>query len=330
MKAKKSKFSRRVFVFLFASLVLLPGYQAFASAADMRVYPPPGQMIYVGGHHLHLHCMGEGEPVVVMEAGMSGWSADWVLTQPEVAKTTRVCAYDRAGYGWSEEGPLPRDSRQAAAELHTLLSKASIEGKVILVGHSLGGLFAQYFAQTYPRQVAGIILVDSVHPEQSLRMKEDVRKTYEENLKSLTLFTSLVAPTGLFRLANQPETIIVAKLPDAHRPMAGAMGLQAKAYRALAGEMASFDKSQIQARNAGPLPAVPMTVLSSAIVRDFPPGFSGEYMKSLWDELQNDLANQQVDSLHVSAENSEHYIHLDQPDLVIDAIVVMVEQLRHP
>src|SRR5690606_34429958 len=137
---------------------------------DRQAYPPPGQMIDVGGHHLHVDCQGEGDPTVVLEAGMSGWSTDWVLVQPEVAKTTRVCAYDRAGYGWSETGPRPRDSEQVATELHALLSEAGVTGDLILVGHSLGGLYTQYYARRYPEQVAGIVLVDAVHPEQSLRM----------------------------------------------------------------------------------------------------------------------------------------------------------------
>jgi pimeloyl-ACP methyl ester carboxylesterase len=273
--------------------------------------------------------MGEGEPTVILEAGMSGWSTDWILVQPEIAKETRVCAYDRAGYGWSEAGPQPRDSQQVATELHTLLAKYGIDGKVILVGHSLGGLFVQHYARTYPQQVAGIVLVDSVHPEQSLRMKEDVRKTYEQNLEILTKFTSIAAPSGLLRLFNQPETIIASKLPGKHRPAARALGLQTRAYRAPADEMASFVDSQIQVRNAAPLPDAPITVLSSTLVQDFPPGFSGNYMKGLWGELQNDLASQPTNVPHVLADKSGHYIHLDQPDLDIDAVVDMVKQIRH-
>lgn len=329
MKVKISKFTRRVFILLMAGLILLPGYQTFASAADQQTYPAPGQMFDVGGHRLHLYCMGEGQPTVLMEAGMSGWSTDWILVQPEIAKVSRVCTYDRAGYGWSEEGPQPRDSRQVVTELHTLLSKAGIEDKIILVGHSLGGLFVQYYARTYPEQVAGIVLVDSVHPEQSLRMKEDVRRTYEGNLKTLTVFTSIAAPSGLLRLANQPETIIINKLPSEYQSMVRAMGLRSGAYRALGDEMVSFGESQLQVRNAAPFPDVPVTVLSSTLAQDFPPGFSGDYMKGVWDELQSDLVNRHANAIHIIAKKSGHYIHLDQPDLVTQTIVDMVKQIRY-
>ncbi|MBI3170918.1 MAG: alpha/beta hydrolase [Chloroflexi bacterium] len=327
MVKNRSKFTKWVFIWLIASLVLSTGWQSLASAADLKRYPPPGQMVDVGGHHLHIHCMGTGELTVILEAGMSGWSTDWVLVQPEIAKITRVCAYDRAGYGWSEAGLGPRDSRQVATELHVLLSESGIDGDIILVGHSLGGLFAQYYAWTYPQQIAGIVLVDSVHPEQSLRMKEDVRKKYEGNLKTLTLMTSVLAPTGLLRLAGQSETIIAGKLPDEYQDMVRSLGFQSKAYQALNEEMASFEQSQAEVQDSEALLDIPLAVISSSSLQDFPPGFSGDYMKNLWDELQTDL-NKSATLPQVVAVNGGHYIHIDQPELVIQAVTKMVNALQ--
>ena len=327
MKTIKFKWGKWLSILLIAGLILSTGYQSFASANDLKAYPASGQMVDVGGHRLHIYCAGEGSPTVLMEAGMSGWSTDWILVQPEIAKKTRVCTYDRAGYGWSEEGPQPRDSRQVATELHTLLIEAGIDGEIILVGHSLGGLFVQYYARTYSEQVAGIVLVDSVHPEQSSQMKEDVRKKYEGNLRALTLLTKIIAPTGLLRLANQPETIIAGKLPFEYQSMVRALGFQSKAYRALDEEMASFEQSQIEVQNAEPLPKVPLVVISSASLKNFPPGFSGDYMKSLWAELQADLTKSAT-MPHVIAEESGHYVHIDQPELVIETIVEIVNTIR--
>lgn len=284
-------------------------------------------MIDVGGYRLHLYCQGEGDPTVVMEAGMSGWSTDWSLVQPEIAKTTRVCTYDRAGYGWSDPGPRPRDSQQVAAELHTLLSKSGIKGNLILVGHSLGGLFVQYYAKTYPQQVSGIVLVDSVHPEQSLRMKEEMRKKYEGNLRRLTFLTRVFAPTGSLRLAGQPVTTISNKLPVEVRTTARSLGFQSKAYQALYEEMASFQASQSEVRDAGPLPNSPIVVISSSLVEDFPPGFSTGNVKSTWDELQADLAKSATIP-QVIAANSGHYIHLDQPELVTQEILKIVDMVH--
>src|SRR5918994_3815756 len=161
---------RRGLVWLVAGLLALAVigaiYQAVATQIDQRTYPPPGEMVDVGTHSLHINCLGEGSPTVILEAANFGMSAHWVRVQQQLAKTTRVCAYDRAGLGWSEAGPEPRDARQISSELRTLLKGANTEGPYVLVGHSYGGLYAQMYAARYPKQVAGMVLVDSTHPEQ--------------------------------------------------------------------------------------------------------------------------------------------------------------------
>src|SRR5215204_4578259 len=115
-------------------------YQAIATMRAERAYPAPGEMVEVGGYSLHIRCVGQGSPTVILDAGMGMFSAQWVRVQREVSDTTRVCAYDRAGMGWSEMGPDPRDARRITGELHSLLGKAGIEGPYVLVGHSFGGL----------------------------------------------------------------------------------------------------------------------------------------------------------------------------------------------
>jgi pimeloyl-ACP methyl ester carboxylesterase len=320
---KKLKPLRWVLLLFILALLFSSSYQAVASAADLRQYPALGQLIDVGGHRLHIYCLGQGEPTVVMEAGLSGWSTDWILVQPKIAESAHVCTYDRAGYGWSDPGPLPRDSQQVASELHTLLSRSGIKGNIILVGHSLGGLFVQYYAKTYPQQVAGIVLVDSVHPNQSLSMKEDVRKKYEGNLRALTLLTRILAPTGLLRLAGQSETIIADKLPGEYQAMVRSLGFQSKAYRALDEELASFQQSQLEVREAGPLPRIPLAVISSSLVENFPPGFTEGTIKATWDELQTDLG-ESATLPRIIASKSGHYIHLDQPELVIHTVLQVV------
>ena len=122
-------------------------WESVSEAADVRAYPPPGQMVDVDGYRLHIDCTGIGSPTVVIDAGWGAWSASWMSwVPPGVANTTRVCTYDRAGMGYSEAGPLPRNAERFAKELHTLLHQASIPGPYVLVGHSLGGLTARVFA----------------------------------------------------------------------------------------------------------------------------------------------------------------------------------------
>src|SRR5690349_22698564 len=133
-------------------------YEAIAAAGDARRYPAPGQLVDVGGYRLHIQCVGTGSPTVVLDAGLGGSSLDWSLVQPELGRSTRVCAYDRAGMGWSDLGPQPRTPRQIADELHTLLTNAGIAGPYVLVGHSLAGKNVRLFAQQYPAEVGAMVL----------------------------------------------------------------------------------------------------------------------------------------------------------------------------
>jgi pimeloyl-ACP methyl ester carboxylesterase len=147
---------------LIAVLALVgASYEAIAAAGDARRYLAPGQLVDIGGYRLHIQCVGTGSPTVVLDAGLSGSSLDWNLVQPELGRTTRVCAYDRAGMGWSDPGPQQRTPRQIADELHTLLTNAGIAEPYVLVGHSLAGKNVRLFALQHPDQVAGMVLVDA-------------------------------------------------------------------------------------------------------------------------------------------------------------------------
>src|ERR671913_324312 len=173
-------------------------YQSIATELAERAYPPPGEMVDVGGYSLHINCLGQGSPTVLLDAGSGEWSAQWVRVQREVSDTTRVCAYDRAGMGWSEMGPQPRDAKQISSELHTLLTNAGIEGPYVLVGHSFGGLYMQTYAARYPDEVAGVSLVESSHPDQ-FSYRQVARDSYEPQ-KQIFAVASLLARIGVVRL----------------------------------------------------------------------------------------------------------------------------------
>ncbi|HVX67833.1 MAG TPA: alpha/beta hydrolase, partial [Bryobacteraceae bacterium] len=150
-------------------------YQAIAGYRDRKAFPPPGKLVDVGGFRMHLYCAGEGSPAVILDSGLSDAWLHWYKVQPEVAATTRVCAYDRAGLGWSDPSPRPRSSKVIAQELHTLLERAGIRPPFVLVGHSMGGLDVRMYASLYREQVAGMVLVDASHPEQFERFPPTLR-----------------------------------------------------------------------------------------------------------------------------------------------------------
>ena len=153
-------------VTVLAAAAIGAGYETVREALDARAYPPPGQLVDVGGHRLHLQCTstGAGGPTVILEPGLGATSSDMSWIAPVVARHTRVCVYDRAGRGWSDPVDGPQDADRVAADLHTLLTEAHVEGPYVLAGHSFGGLYVQDFAAQFPDQVAGLVLLDSTAP----------------------------------------------------------------------------------------------------------------------------------------------------------------------
>jgi pimeloyl-ACP methyl ester carboxylesterase len=171
------------------------------STADARRFPPLGQLIDVGGHRLHIYCMGEGSTTIILDHLGDGNSVEWALVQPELAKTTRACAYDRAGFGWSEPGPLPRTAGRAANELHAALEKAGIDGPYLLVGHSYGADVMRLFANQYPQDTAALVLVDpGIYDSPNLPPE-----LATEQDDSFIRAAPILARIGLMRLADSMD-----------------------------------------------------------------------------------------------------------------------------
>ncbi|UCD48804.1 MAG: alpha/beta hydrolase [Phycisphaerales bacterium] len=314
------------------ALTVLAGmaYQALATARDARQYPLPGKLVDVGGHRLHIKCMGEGTPTVVLDAGVCDCSLNWCLVQPEAAKFTHVCSYDRAGMGWSEAGPMPRTSKRIVAELHTLLKNAEIPGPYVLVGHSFGGYNVRLFAHEYPDEVAGLILVDTAHEDQWPKLPESVKELYAgwtEYLKTERHRGRL----GIVRLVGRVG--INPKLPTEWQATDQILKLRTAYHDTLYSEWSEIDKaSAAQVRAAASLPQVPMMVLTAEKHGDEPPpGVTAEDFarwNALLHEMQADLAHRCSDSIQVKVVNSAHVIPLDQPATVVEAIQQVVEAVR--
>ena len=163
----RSRSARWLLYLVLAALAIASvggGYQTVRESREAKAYPPPGQLIDVGGHRLHLYCTGSGSPTVVLEPGHGGSSSDFGWITPAVARETRVCVYDRAGRGWSDAAAGPQDGAHIAADLHTLLERAKVAGPYVLAGHSFGGWYVRSFAAHFPDQVAGMVLLDSTAP----------------------------------------------------------------------------------------------------------------------------------------------------------------------
>jgi pimeloyl-ACP methyl ester carboxylesterase len=288
------RWTAKALLWLVVALVVLAVigaiYQAIATERDERAYPPPGHLVNVGGYSLHINCVGEGSPTVILEAANLGTSAHWVRVQQQVAETTRVCAYDRAGMGWSERGPEPRDAKQVTGELHTLLKDADTEGPYVLVGHSYGGLYARMYAARYPNEVAGVVLVDSSHPEQFTRSPEG-RAMYEQ-IRRLGAVIPFLTRLGVIRLFNvypaHPD------LPPQQRAQIEAFNSSTRQVATTAAEFRATPETTAQVRSTGTLGDKPLAVISA-----------GEQSSS-WLELQDQLAALSSDSIHRVVEGATH------------------------
>ena len=284
-------------------------YEPFAEAADAKAYPLPGQLVDVGGYRLHIHCIGTGSPTVVIVAGLGDWSTSWEgVVQPEVAKTTRVCTYDRPGLGWSDASSSPSDVAQFAKELHTLLQNANVPGPYVMVGHSLGGLIVRVFAHDFASEVAGVVLIDSMNPRQ-------ITETLSSRLALLSSAEAALARVGVARLIVKLPVIASSVPPgeEAYYPLY----IRPQSFQAAGKEYKELPASRAQAAAVTSFGDLPLIVLTAR--RNDNPG---------WPEWQAELPQLSSNSQQLFAENSGHTIQFDEPEAAVAAILRMVALVR--
>jgi pimeloyl-ACP methyl ester carboxylesterase len=228
-------------------------YQGATTALERRQLPHPGRLIDVGGHQLHLYCIGEGTPTVVLEAPATGMSAAWGWVQPDVAQVTRVCTYDRSGLGWSEAGDRGYDPAAVPAELHALLEQAREAGPHVMGGEGLGAALATLYAAQYGPEVAALVLVDPPSPERPAR-------------RSVTRFLNAspwLARAGVLR-ATRMMSSSAAGLPQiSARPLIAFLNRPDHLTRAAA-ELSRWNDTVVLAAAAPLDPSIPVTRIEAA------------------------------------------------------------------
>jgi pimeloyl-ACP methyl ester carboxylesterase len=245
------------------------------------------QMVDVGGYSLNLAISGKGSPTVVFESGMGATMQSWGRVQAEVAKFTQVVTYDRAGMGKSEHGPLPRSSERIAVELQTALKKANVTPPYVLVGHSIGGIHIRVFAKMYPKEVAGIVLIDPSSEDFFQQLKDRFPELWKK-IKEIEGRGLSLAPQGVRR------------------------------------ELEAIDLDVNQAKAAWPLPAVPVVLITSMYAAPLTTPES----RDLWLELHKEFLTRVPNAKHVVTEKTGHFIHSQEPELVIEAIRDIVNQVN--
>lgn len=296
-------------------------------------YPAPGEMVDVGEYSLHLYCTGDpaAKPVVLVSPGSGSNVAQWPLVQPEVAKFARICIYDRLGSGWSFGEPQGQTYQEESQDVHTLLQNAGIEGPYVLVGHSLGGAVMQVYASLYPQEVAGMVMVDS-------RTRGIESKYPPEYLKSIQMTEQgsyAFSIPGVFRLLNwfglfktQPYLEV---LPPDLREVAYDIDYNSRAFTYQKSTIGVNAEREALFESAGPLPDVPLIVIVHGITEGLPVGGDGGVIQQadqVWLAEMARLANEAPQGKLIVAEKSGHNIQLEQPEVVVNAVRKLVEQVR--
>jgi pimeloyl-ACP methyl ester carboxylesterase len=312
-----------VVVLLLGALIWFAGRSAKATLVEQ--HPLPGRLVDVGGYRLHLNCMGQGSPTVILDAGLGSFSIVWKLVQAEVAGTTQVCAYDRAGYGWSELSPHPRTSEIIVEELHRLLEAAGVEKPYLLVGHSFGGMNARLYAHHFPEEVMGVVLVDSMHEEQLNRLP-----AYQKaNVQLVGQFRWLAWLRQVGIVALLPEQIPQQGLPDEVFAQYAAILATSSYFETDSAERQLLETSLAEYRSANihTLGTIPLVVISRGIGEPMPDLSEAENQQNeeLWRQMQVELVALSSNSRHVIAAQSGHNIPIQQPELVSTAIQQMVQ-----
>jgi pimeloyl-ACP methyl ester carboxylesterase len=304
-------------------------YQAVATQIDQRNYPPPGQLVDVGGYKLHITCIGEGSPTVILEAAFPGTVANWSWVQPEVAKVTRACAYDRAGMGWSDPGPEPHDAHRIASDLRTLLHNAGVEGPYVFVGHSLGGLWVRQYAAQSPDEVVGMVLVDATHPDVLQRLPPELAADFTPSEGLLTTFP-LLARIGLTRFS--PVFPAEPVNPAQQYAEVSALNASVKSMTAMAAELRAIPATLEQVRDAGDLGDMPLVVVTAGEgpYSQFSPELATPATQ-VWLALQDDLVSLSSNSIQLTIPGATHEsLVYNQGDArsTSTAILQLVEALR--
>lgn len=317
-------------------------YQAIASWLEDRS-PPPGALIDVGTHRLHLYTRGDAgptsrpivQPTVVLDHSLGGLEGYLLIEQ--LSELGRVCIYDRAGYGWSDPAPLPRTSRQIARELDTLLSQASIQPPYVLVGDSFGSYTMRLYAGLYPEKVAGIVLTDALHEQEMLRMPVALRALKLMFLSGF-LISIVGSALGLVRALGNLGVFERLK-PELRRcPQAPLHWVKRSFYRprhwlTMARELWSLDVSARQVAAAHRPFTIPVASIKAASF--FTPAlWTGliplKSANQLRDKMHRELRHLSSDFLEIEASRSSHFVWIDQPDVIISAVRTVLDRLDPP
>lgn len=328
------RFRRALAATAILALVTLTGgmsYEAIGRTSDARRFPVRGQMVDIGGYRLNILCTGIGTPTVILDSGLGEPALSWIGVQTGVERSTRVCSYDRAGYGHSDPGPQPRSSLQVATELHALLEKSQTPGPYVLVGHSFGGYNVRVYAGLYRDEVAGVVLVDSSHEDQG-RFEPASARDQARGLQTLAPFVPLLRFFGVLRLRDQFQPTIVtgSRLSQKTMQEISALALRPNFVPTVLQEYAALGtESATQVRSAGNLGDLPLMVFTAGQATDPGNRELDGFRKAWLEQLQPSLTKLSRRGHQVVVQDSDHMIPYKNPDAIVRGIQSVWAEAKH-
>ncbi|HEX3922425.1 MAG TPA: alpha/beta hydrolase [Streptosporangiaceae bacterium] len=301
-------------------------YQVVSEGRERRHYAPPGRLVDVGGHRMHIWCAGSGSPAVVIIPAIGGTAAHWRTVADAVAPTTAVCVYDRPGLDWSDAVARWPSAEGIARNLHDLLRAAAVAPPYVVVGHSLGGLAARMFTHLYPDEVRGMVLIDSSHPQQYRRLPHIWWFDRPFGILAMVAL-DFARPLGLRRLKGRLGAKPGLGQADTASASPHELVLPSRNRRA-------EDKEQLALASVcrtvdaipGDLGDLPLAVVTSSdLDPNLAEGSEAQRKRSsfypYWLTLQEELAALSCDGAHIVAPHAGHQVQWDDPDLVAKTIV---------
>jgi pimeloyl-ACP methyl ester carboxylesterase len=321
------------------ALILATGtaYEFIGRYQSPRRFPPPGKLVDIGGRRIQLDCRGTGSPTVVFESGLDIFgSLSWAEVQGPVAKVTRACSYSRAGIMWSDRRDGATSAKLIAQDLHAALSKAGERGPFVLVGHSLGGPYIMSYTKYYGSDVVGLVFVDASHPDQERRLAALDPSAGSADFSAWFLKAgAALSWTGVVRLIG-PQLVKDEVLPhQSEHDVASALAFLSTSLGPEIEEEAASDEALSEAsasRQLGDRPLFVLTAMAPPSEAELAeaniPQQQSAQMQSVWKQLQDEEAEWSSHSRHQLVNDSSHYIQFYRPDIVVDAVLSVVNDVR--
>jgi pimeloyl-ACP methyl ester carboxylesterase len=322
----------RICALLLLGCLLVAGigvaYNALSLLHYRQVAAVPGRLYDVGGYSMHLYCTGTGSPAILLSSGLGDDFTEWAKVQPVLSQLTRVCSYDRAGFGWSERRPGIQDAKAIASHLHQLVEIAGIQRPFVLVGHSISGIYLRYYAAHYRGDLAGLVFIDGATPLQDSRIPKALLRMQRDQRREMP-WQKLLMTLGWYRLLG--DCTSVPSGFEAYGAWIKADSCVPSQVDAIEQELDAEQVSGQETIHAGPFGNLPILILSRdpAVLAPNWPASVSKANAVVWNRMQEEAKGLSSDSVRIIARGSHHYIMDDRPDLVNRQIISFIVMLRN-